>query len=40
MKAARQQRLPIVSGQAAVLVPIIDTLPLPICTSTPAPRDR
>jgi len=39
-KALLQQRLTIVSGQAADPVQVIDTLPLPICTYTRAPRDR
>ena len=40
VKALIQQRLTIVSGQAADPVQVIDTLPLPICTYTRAPRDR
>ncbi len=35
-----QQRLTQVSGQAADPVQVIDTLPLPVCTYTRAPRDR
>jgi hypothetical protein len=40
VKAAIQQRLTIVSGQAADPVQVIDTLPLPVCGYTRAPRDR
>jgi hypothetical protein len=40
IKALIQQRLTIVSGQAADPVQVIDTLPLPVCTYTRAPRDR
>src|SRR5919108_3479160 len=40
VKAAIQQRLTIVSGQAADPVQIIDTIPLPVCLYTRAPRDR
>jgi Transposase DDE domain len=40
VKALLQQRLTIVSGQAADPVQVIDTLPLPVCTYTRAPRDR
>ncbi len=40
VKAAIQQRLTIVSGQAADPVQVIDTLPLPVCGLTRAPRDR
>ncbi len=39
-KALIQQRLTQVSGQADDPVQVIDTLPLPICTYTRAPRDR
>ncbi len=35
-----QQRLTIVRGQATDPVQVIDTLPLPVCTLTRAPRDR
>jgi len=38
--ALLQQRLTQVSGQAADPVQVIDTLPLPVCTYTRAPRDR
>ncbi len=38
--ALLQQRLTVVSGQAADPVQTIDTLPLPVCTITRAPRDR
>src|SRR5918997_553524 len=38
--ALLQQRLTIVSGQATDPVQVIDTLPLPVCTYTRAPRDR
>ncbi len=38
--ALLQQRLTMVSGQAADPVQTIDTLPLPVCTLTRAPRDR
>lgn len=40
VKAALQQRLTIVSGQADDPVQVIDTLPLPVCGITRAPRDR
>jgi Transposase DDE domain len=40
VKAALQQRLPQVSGQAADPVQIIDTLPLPVCGYTRSGRDR
>jgi hypothetical protein len=40
VKAAIQQRLTIVSGQAADPVQIIDTLPLPVCGYTRSGRDR
>ncbi len=40
VKAAIQQRLTIVSGQAADRVQIIDTLPLPVCQYTRSRRDR
>jgi hypothetical protein len=40
VKAAIQQRLTVVSGQAADPVQVIDTLPLPVCGLTRAPRDR
>ncbi len=40
LKAALQQRLTIVSGQADDPVQVIETLPLPICVLTRAPRDR
>jgi hypothetical protein len=40
VKALIQQRLTIVSGQAADPVQVIDTLPLPICVLTRAPRER
>jgi hypothetical protein len=40
MKAAIPQRLTQVSGQADDPVQMIDTLPLPVCTSTRASRDR
>lgn len=39
-KAAIQQRLTVVSGQAADPVQIIDTLPLPVCVFTRSRRDR
>jgi len=39
-KAAIQQRLTLVSGQAADPVQIIDTLPLPVCVFTRSRRDR
>jgi len=39
-KAALQQRLVSLSGQAQDPVQAIDTLPLPVCTYTRAPRDR
>jgi hypothetical protein len=38
--ARLQQRLTVVSGQAADPVQTIATLPLPVCTLTRAPRDR
>ena len=38
--AAIQQRLTVVSGQAADPVPVIDTLPLPVCGYTRSSRDR
>ncbi len=40
VKALIQQRLTLVSGQAADPVQVIDTLPLPVCVLTRAPRDR
>lgn len=40
LKARLQQRLVALSGQAAEPVQAIDTLPLPVCTYTRAPRDR
>jgi hypothetical protein len=40
VKAAIQQRLTQVSGQAAAPVQIIDTLPLPVCGYTRSGRDR
>ena len=40
VKALIQQRLTQVSGQAADPVQVIDTLPLPVCVLTRAPRDR
>ncbi len=40
LKAAMQQRLTIVSGQADDPVQVIDTLPVPVCGYTRAPRDR
>lgn len=40
VKAAIQQRLTQVSGQAAERVQIIDTLPLPVCGYTRSGRDR
>ena len=40
VKAAMQRRLTFISGQAADPVQVIDTLPLPICGLTRAPRDR
>jgi hypothetical protein len=40
VKALIQQRLTLVSGQAADPVQVIDTLPLPICVLTRAPRER
>ena len=40
LKAAIQRRLTIVSGQADDPVQVIDTLPLPVCGLTRAPRDR
>lgn len=38
--AAIQERLTIVSGQASDPMQVIDTLPVPICVLTRAPRDR
>jgi hypothetical protein len=40
VKAAIQQRLTQISGQAADPVQVIDTLPLPVCALTRAPRER
>ena len=40
IKALIQRRLTEVSGQAADPVQVIDTLPLPVCGLTRAPRDR
>lgn len=40
VKALIQQRLTQVSGQAQDPVQVIDTLPLPVCVLTRAPRDR
>ena len=40
IKAAIQQRLTVVSGQAHDPVQSIDTLPLPVCVYTRSPRDR
>ena len=40
IKALIQQRLTLVSGQAADPVQVIDTLPLPVCVLTRAPRER
>jgi hypothetical protein len=40
LKALLQRRLTEVSGQAADPVQVIDTLPVPICVLTRAPRDR
>lgn len=40
VKAAIQQRLTTVSGQAADVVQVIDTLPLPVCVYTRSRRDR
>ena len=40
VKARIQQRLMQVSGQAADPVQVIDTLPLPVCLLTRAPRER
>jgi hypothetical protein len=40
VKAAIQRRLTLVSGQADDPVQVIDTLPLPVCGITRAPRDR
>jgi hypothetical protein len=40
IKALLQRRLTEVSGQAADPVQVIDTLPVPICVLTRAPRDR
>ena len=40
LKAAIQKRLLELSQQAQAPVPPIDTLPLPVCTYTRAPRDQ
>lgn len=40
VKAAIQHRLTLISGQAADPVQVIDTLPLPVCGLTRAPRER
>jgi hypothetical protein len=40
VKALLQRRLTEVSGQAADPVQVIDTLPVPVCVLTRAPRDR
>lgn len=40
VKAMIQQRLTLVSGQAADTVHVIDTLPLPVCVYTRSQRDR
>jgi hypothetical protein len=40
VKALIQRRLTEVSGQAADPVQVIDTLPVPVCVLTRAPRDR
>jgi hypothetical protein len=40
VKALIQQRLTHVSGKVAEPVQVIDTLPLPVCVRTRAPRDR
>jgi hypothetical protein len=40
IKTMLQQRLTVVSGQAADPVQVIDTLPLPVCTYTRSRRDR
>jgi hypothetical protein len=40
IKAAIQQRLTVISGQADDPVQSIDTLPLPVCVYTRGPRDR
>lgn len=40
LKALIQRRLTEVSGQAADPVQVIDTLPVPVCVLTRAPRDR
>jgi hypothetical protein len=40
IKTMLQQRLTVVSGQAADPVQVIDTLPLPVCTYTRSQRDR
>jgi hypothetical protein len=40
VKARIQQRLTVGSGQAADPVQVIDTLPLPVCVLTRAPRER
>jgi len=38
--AAIQQRLTVISGQASDPVQIIDTVPMPVCVLTRAPRDH
>ena len=40
VKALIQQRLTLVSGQAVDPVQVIDTLPVPVCVLTRAPRER
>src|SRR5918999_5626456 len=40
VKAAIQRHLTIISGQAHDPVQVIDTLPLPVCGYTRAPRER
>jgi hypothetical protein len=40
VKALLQQRLTYISGQAEDPVQVIDTLPLPVCVLTRAPRER
>ena len=40
LKAALQQRLVQLSGQGQDMVQAIDTMPLPVCTYTRAPRDK
>ena len=40
VKAAIQKRLVVISGQANAIVQPIDTMPLPVCTYTRAPRDK